>query len=46
MDTGRFMVVKSGVSASCCFRAVPVCWDEEIMREIARMGHEDGEKKR
>ncbi len=31
-----------GVAATYYFRAVPVSWDEGIMREIAGMGHETG----
>ncbi len=31
-----------GVAATYYFRAVPVSWDEGIMREIAGMGHEVG----
>ncbi len=31
-----------GVAATYYFRAVPVSWDEGIMREIADMGHETG----
>ncbi len=31
-----------GVAATYYFRAVPVSWDEGIMRQIAGMGHETG----
>ncbi len=31
-----------GVAATYYFRAVPVSWDEGIMREIVSMGHEVG----
>ena len=31
-----------GIAASYYFRAVPVSWDEGIIREIAGMGHEVG----
>ncbi len=31
-----------GIMATYFFRAVPVTWDEDIIREIARMGHEVG----
>ncbi len=31
-----------GVAATYYFRAVPESWDEGVIREIARMGHEVG----
>jgi hypothetical protein len=42
VDTGRFMVVNPGISASCCFRAVPESWDEAVIQKIAGLGHEIG----
>jgi len=33
---------EAGIAATYYFRAVPESWDEEIILEIAGLGHEDG----